>query len=230
MPNILKVLRGLLRRPSRHVRGNSQSAEQFQGSESPEPADGDYPTFPPPSPQDILDHREGYWESIRARKYAAPRGIFEDNSLYALYRLYEVIVLDQVFAYRSMLEWFWRQHQWPICDIPDPQDSDPARYAFRASVTYLIVRSFNARVALGLTRDAPAIMSMEEVEEERNRPDDERPYECVPAWTEAVSPLSDTLCIPTHDGVVLNGKGDKRADEDFLEKNILLWTPHIYFT
>jgi hypothetical protein len=34
-------------------------------------------------------------------------GEFENSSLYALYRSYEYIVLDKLFAYRSNLEWYW---------------------------------------------------------------------------------------------------------------------------
>lgn len=117
-----------------------------------------------------------------------------------------------------------------MCDIPDLQDPDPARYAFLAGVTYLMVRAFNARVALGLTRDAPGIMSMDEVEEERSRRHSERPYEKLPAWAERVPPLSETLSIPTHEGEWLAGKDDERAYHAFLAKNIVIWTPHIYFT
>ena len=195
-----------------------------------EPVPEDYPTFPPPPPQQILRDPEQYWAVVSARKYGAPRGLFQDSSMYALYRLYEYIVLDKVFGYRNTLEWFWRQHQWPICEIPDPQDDDAARYAFLAGVTYLMVRSYNARVALGLTRDAPAIMTMEEAEEAKKRTDQERPYERVPSWAEKVPPLAETLSLPTHDGVTLKDKDDERADPDFLAKNILLWTPHIHFT
>ncbi|RMJ27472.1 hypothetical protein PHISP_01669 [Aspergillus sp. HF37] len=137
---------------------------------------------------------------VFARKYGAPRGEFEDSSLYALYRIYKYIVLDKLFAYRSNLEWYWRQHQWPVCDIPDPQDPDPARYAFLARVTYLMVKAFNARVALGLARGAKGIMSMDEVEEARSRKHSECPYEKLPAWAEKVPPLSETLSIPTHEG------------------------------
>ena len=129
-----------------------------------------------------------------------------------------------------MLEWFWRQPNWPVCEIPDPQDDNPARYAFLACVTYLMVKSYNARVAIGLTRGAPAIMTMDEAEEAKNRPENERPYEKIPLWAEKVPPLAKTLSIPTHDGVTLDSKDDERADQDFLAKNILLWTPHIHFT
>jgi len=195
-----------------------------------EPVPEDYPIFPPPPPQEILLDPEQYWATVSRRKYAAPRGVFKDSSLYALYRLYEYIVLDKVFAYRNMLEWFWRQHNWPICDISDPQDDDPARYAFLACITFLMVRSYNARVAIGLIRGAPAIMTMEEAEKAKIRPEHERPYETVPPWAEKAPSLAETLSMPTHDGVTLNGKDDERADRDFLAKNILLWTPHIHFT
>ncbi|KAK2762163.1 hypothetical protein FQN54_001171 [Arachnomyces sp. PD_36] len=209
---------------------SSPQSEEKSHQQPSKPAAEEFPTFPPPSPQDILRDPEGYWATVNARKYAAPRGVFEDSSLYVLYRLYECIVLDKVFGYRNILEQFWRQSQWPISQIPDPEDADPARYAFLAGVTYLMVRSFNARVSIGLTRGMRPIMMDEEIEEARNRPDSERPYEHVPTWAANVPSLAETLSIPTHDGVLLDGKEDERADPDFLAKNILLWTPHIHFT
>jgi hypothetical protein len=226
----MKVLPSFIRklRNNKDKRASSQSSPTCRRLSA--PAAEEYPTFPPPSPQDILQDPKQYWDIVSARKYAAPQGVFEDSSLYALYRLYECIVLDKVFGYRNILEWFWRQSQWPICDIPDPSDTDSTRYAFLAGVTYLMVRSFNARVAIGLTRGTRAIMLEEEIEEARNRPESQRPYERVPLWAEKVPPLAETLSIPTHDGVTLDGKDDVRADPDFLAKNILLWTPHIHFT
>src|SRR5277367_1425003 len=56
-----------------------------------EPVPEDYPIFPPPPPQEILLDPEQYWATVSRRKYAAPRGVFKDSSLYALYRLYEYI-------------------------------------------------------------------------------------------------------------------------------------------
>jgi hypothetical protein len=214
----------------RNTASSDLSANHNKANQQPyEPVPEDYPTFPPPPPQHILQQSNAYWITVTRRKYAAPRGVFEDSSLYALYRLYEYIVLDKVFGYRNMLEWFWRQHQWRVFDIPDPQDDEPARYAFLACITYLMVRSYNARVSIGLERGARAIMTIEETEEARNRPEQERRYEKVPPWAENVPPLSEILSVPTHDGVTLNAD-DERADPDFLKKNILLWTPHIHFT
>ncbi|RMZ89806.1 hypothetical protein DV736_g2976, partial [Chaetothyriales sp. CBS 134916] len=192
--------------------------------------DEDYPSWPPLPPQEILAQRDKYAAVVSARKFWCPRDQFTDSIVSAFYRLYEFIALDQVNGYRNHLEYIWRQHQWPVRDIPDPEDQDPFRYAFLACVTYLLVRSFNARIKLGLTRSAHPIMTMEEAEAAKQVPEEDRPYEKVPKWASEVSPLTDLLIVPTSDGTVLAGKHDKRADPDFLDKNILIWTPHIHFT
>lgn len=164
------------------------------------------------------------------RRFGAPRGVFEDTSLFALYRLYEYFLVDQVRPYRDALEAFWRVKSWAVRDIPDPEDNDPARYAFLAGCTYLIARSFNERVKLGLRRDMPSLLTTDEAEELKKIPDHLRDYEEVPAWAVKAAPVEDLLSVPTEDGITLNGKDDKRADVDFLAKNILIWTPHILFT
>ncbi|OKL57908.1 hypothetical protein UA08_06863 [Talaromyces atroroseus] len=185
--------------------------------------------FPPP-PRSIIENPFQYWDAILARKFGAPQGYFEDSSLFALYRLYEFIILDHVFAYRDTLEAFWRQRQWDVQSIPDPQDDDTERYAFLAGCAYLLVRSFNERVKLGLRRDNSPLITPEEAERARNIPDQLCQWEKVPEWAKNVPPLRATLVFPTHDGVITKDEDDPRADPDFLAKNILLWTPHISFT
>lgn len=76
----------------------------------------------------------------------------------------------------------------------------------------------------------PSLITPEEAKELMEVPDHLRPYERVPEWALNAPNLATTLVIPTHDGVALLGKDDRRADPDFLAKNILLWTPHIHFT
>ena len=115
--------------------------KNFEQEPSHEPVPEDYSTFPPPTPREIIQDPESYWSIVKARKYAAPQAVFEHYSLYAFYRLYEVVLLDKVLAYRNSLEWFWKQLQWPVHEIPDPRDNDPARYAFLAALTYLRVGS-----------------------------------------------------------------------------------------
>jgi hypothetical protein len=182
------------------------------------------------APHDLLQDPTLHFNKIAARKFGGPQGEYEDKSLYALYRFYEFVVLDNVTNYRNCLEAFWRQRNWPIQQIPDPQDPDPERYAFLAGCTYLMVRAFNARVKLGLDRSMPSIITTDEAEELRNRPHHLRNYEKVPEWAENVPPLEELLVVPTHEGEILTGREDKRADPDFLGKAILLWTPHIFFT
>jgi hypothetical protein len=199
-------------------------------SEDYTPSPQDYPVFPPPPPRSIIENPSLFWNTILARKFGAPQGYFEDSPLFALYRLYELVVIDRVLAYRNALEAFWRQRNWDIHSIPDPEDDDIERYAFLAGCTYLLARSFNERVKLGLRRDNPSLITPEEAERARNTPDHLRRWEKVPEWAANVAPLRDTFVLPTHDGVTIDDKDDPRVDPDFLTKNILLWTPHISFT
>jgi hypothetical protein len=144
--------------------------------------------------------------------------------------LYEFIILDNVFAYHNALEAFWRKHLWAVEDIPDPNDDNPARSAFLAGCAHILVRSFNQRIKIGLGRDMRPLITPEEVEEARNLPEHLRRYERVPSWVAKAPPVAEILVDPTNDGVFLVGKDGRRADPDFLAKNVLLWTPHIYFT
>ena len=147
------------------------------------------PIFPPPPPQEIMSHQSEYTASIRARKYRIPKGITADTPLYALYRLYELFVVDHVTGYRNQLECFWKRRSWAVRDIPHPKDEDPARDAFLACIPALVVSSFNERIKLGLARDTPAIISPEEAEELRTRPESSKKYEELPGWTNLVPAL-----------------------------------------
>jgi hypothetical protein len=229
MPTVSKWWSSLLQR-WKTPRAETSASLPPKSPEDYVPSLEDYPVFPPPPPKIILHKPEEYWAKVSARKFGAPQGIFEDSSLYALYRLYEFIILDKVFDYRNALEAFWREHLWSVQDIADPKDDDPARYAFLAGCTYLLARSFNQRVKLGLQRGMRSLMTPEEAEEAKNVPDHLRRYESVPEWATAASPLESTLVIPTHEGVSLETRDDERADPDFLAKNILIWTPHVHFT
>lgn len=190
----------------------------------------EYPIFPPSSPQEILNHRSEHLSNIRARKYWVPEGVSVDTPLYALYRLYEFFVVDHVTGYRNQLEYFWKQRGWAVKDIPDPKDEDPARYAFLACIPALLVRSFNERIKLGLARDTPAIISPEEAEELRTRPESSKKHEELPGWTKNVPALPETLVMPSHDDVLMEGFDDPRASQWFKPKNIFIWGPHIHFT
>ena len=115
-------------------------------------------------------------------------------------------------------------------DIPHPKDDRPARYAFLACIPALIVRSFNQRIKLGLARATPAIISPEEAEALRTRPESSKKYEELPEWTKTVPAFPETLLMLSHDNIVMEGFDDPRASTCFKPKNILIWGQHIHFT
>lgn len=189
----------------------------------------DYPVFPPPPPQDIQAYRADYVLRLRARKFRSPQGAKYDTPTHSLYRLYEMLVVDHVTGYRDELEYFWNQGDWPVKDIPDPKDEEPARYAFLACVTKLMVRVYNTKIKLGQARGAPAILTLEECEYLRTQPESTKAYEEVPPWTENIPPLATTLLMRSHDGIEMEGLEDERASDIFKDKNILLRRPNADF-
>lgn len=169
-------------------------------------------------------------QTLRNRRYDSPRNVFDDRLTDAFYRLYEFFALDYVYGYRNMLEYIWKQYSWSVHDIPDPQDPDTCRYAFLACVCSLLVESSNAKIKMGLPRDAPRIMSPEQAEAYRTTPEDAKTYERIPEWCERVAPLTEPLYVPSHDGVVLGSPDDERAEPAFKAKNIIVLSYHIHFT
>ena len=131
-------------------------------------------------------------------------------------------MVDYVTGYRNQLESFWNRHYWPVKDIPDPKDTDPTRYAFLACVTELMVRSYNEKIKLGQERGMPAIISPEEAEYYRTRPESSKKYEQIPEWANNIAPLKETLSVRSHDDMEMTGFDDERASSSFKEKNILI--------
>lgn len=224
MMNILKRLLRQHRKKKNHI---PQSKIEDHSDESDLGEDA-WPTFPPPPPREIMSDRLSYTGSISARKFGAPKGQFEDQPLYALYRLYEHILLDNNLGMRNELEAFWSK-PWPVHEIPDPKDETcPEQYAVLACIPALIAEAFNRRLDLGLRREGHGIMMSEEREALAQTP---KVYEKAPAWAEDVTPLDETLHI-THiipGEEQLSSLDDERASPPFREKNILIWHPHIHF-
>ncbi|MCJ1253566.1 hypothetical protein MMC24_001378 [Lignoscripta atroalba] len=180
------------------------------------------PKVEPRSIKDLLTQRNTTYE--RSRNLSWERGSKGDRPIDSLYRLYENIVQDWTMELRNEIEYFWNQHQWEVSAIPDPRDPDPARYAILSVIPQLLVRAFNRNIALGLPRDAPAIiLDMEALKEKP------KVLEIAPAWCKCVPPLEKTLRLPNEQGEFLLGKEDDQACLEFLEKNILVLQPHILF-
>ena len=194
----------------------------------------EWPQSPPPPPQVLLDNRHRYESAMDFRTGAShPIKLDDGTPLRALYRLYEAIVLDRVIDMRNEIEWFWRKRDWPVHEIPDPADDDPARYAVLACIPSLLATAFNRLIDLGMPRDAPGIMTNEQIEEFKTWP---KKFERAPEWAHNVPPLDYVLKIPHrkhgYEGPweTLEDFDDVRASEPFRDKNILIWEPHILFT
>jgi hypothetical protein len=69
----------------------------------------------PPSPRELLQHREHYEIPILERRVDHD----SDTPLAALYRIYEHIVLDQNIEIRNELEAFWFHSSWKVSKIPE---------------------------------------------------------------------------------------------------------------
>ena len=104
-----------------------QSEKCQEGFRGPEADVSQFPVFPPPPPQEIQKHRSDYVVKLQARLYRVPHGVASDTPLYALYRIYEYLIVDHVIGYRNQLEYFWKQKDWSVQDIPDTKDNEPSR-------------------------------------------------------------------------------------------------------
>jgi hypothetical protein len=82
-------------------------------------------------------------------------------------------------------------------------------------------KAYNRLIMRGLPRDAPPIV--DDFEELQARP---KQPENVPAWAEAVVPLSEVMDVPDSEG---NVPTDEDADEDFLRFGVRVATPHWVF-
>ncbi|EEY19834.1 conserved hypothetical protein [Verticillium alfalfae VaMs.102] len=149
-----RLLKKLVSRTKQQPRAATAEPEPSGAPPSTQPPPHDdvvsddlFPCWPPPSPRAILSRRAAYSDSLCRRRYRAPRGVFEDTPVFALYRLYEWIMAGHTVNMRNELEMFWWA-RWPVASIPDPDpdDPDPERRAVLACIPALLVESFNERV------------------------------------------------------------------------------------
>jgi len=134
------------------------------------------------------------------------RGAAKDSPISSLYRLYHFVVIDDNIELRNELEFFFNKADWPVNEIPDPQDKNPKRYAILAVMTALMVRAFNRLIDKGLPRNSPAIIMDPEVLAEQPKILEE-----VPSWAFSVPNLETPFSIPNEKGEFLEGPGDLKA-------------------
>lgn len=182
----------------------------------------------PPSPREMLSARLDYTGPSLSRSIKPQ----DDCPLDALYRIYEHIMLGRSDEVRNEFEQFWYHSSWQICDIPDPLDPDPERYAVVACIPALMCVAFNERIRLGLPRTAPPVFTKSALDYWRRQ---ERVYETEPEWAHWVPQLNEKLVIPHWDNekkkyVLLKTFEAEKASKEFERKNILIGQPHIHFT
>ena len=173
------------------------------------------PPLPPVST--TLGDREAFHNQQRP-----PREL--DTPLGAVYRIYIAIVAADTLTMRAEIEHFFNRPEWKVNDIPEPTIQDQNCKAVLAAIPYLLVKSFNKLIAMGLPRGAPQIIFAEEEERLKTRP---KQYETVPSWAESVLPLVQTLRIPDARGDY--PKLDHERDDQLLQKNIIAHTLPVFF-
>ena len=139
---------------------------------------------------DIIERRkssEVNYTPLRQIKLFAIR----DTPLRSLYRMYECLVTDNEDEMMQESQyWFHHQVGWHLANIPDPQDTDPVRYAILASLADALVHSFNHKIRLGLrrgiTNNKPWLI--QDFRQELNPP-----WEECPEWCSHVGPLEEPM-------------------------------------
>ncbi|EER29682.1 hypothetical protein D8B26_003740 [Coccidioides posadasii str. Silveira] len=165
---------------------------------------------------DLLRARRGDIHNL----WSIPLWSARDTPLRSLYRLYECMASGDYIPMGTETEYFWYQSRWSLNLIPDPQDTDPIRYAILACLAEELVHAFNWRLSLGMRRDGRHLY----------RERDEDPYppydpETVAPWTKNVPPVDAqwTVGLPA-DVVDVAGRlvlEEGGVNETFAKRNIV---------
>jgi hypothetical protein len=86
--------------------------------------------------------------------------------------------------------YFWNRADWPVKDIPDPQDPNPLRYAILASIVEVMANQFNRKISLGLRRGSRGVNFQQDRE---RRLEVNKPFEEVPPWASSVPPVEEWI-------------------------------------
>lgn len=106
--------------------------------------------------------------------------------------------------------------RWLVSEIPDPQDSDPIRYAILASLAEKLAEAFNWKLELGIRRGGKPSDQSEQRATNFMR-------EVAPSWTENIAGSEQRICL-------IDYKRETMAKPDpiFLKRNIEAGTGYIY--
>lgn len=143
--------------------------------------------------------------------HSIPLFRIRDTPLCSLYRLYEDLCVGNILMLSYESDYFFSHTEaaWKLSEMPDPQDSDPVRYALLASFAEALVDAFNWKLEQGLRRGGT-----------QNAGSDHGGLETLPRWTERVKPLPERLN--------LRPNNNESADPNFLKRNIQAPMGYLY--
>lgn len=188
----------------------------------------------PVSPHDLIDDEKNGSGIINSRfeglrnLQAIPLWRMRDTPLRSVYRIYELFLANRYGLMGYETEYFFFHSDWRSRDIPDPNDSDPVRYAVLACVVEELHKSLNWKLSLGIRRNGEQII--------RERDEDPWPEfvpEELPEWTTNVAAIDKEVLrqsVPPHK---LNLEGQLVLEEDgqnriFARRNIITNTGRFY--
>ncbi|KAJ5895245.1 hypothetical protein N7495_006936 [Penicillium taxi] len=159
---------------------------------------------------------------------AIPIWCLRDTPLRSIYRLYELHLADRYELMGYETEYFFYRPDWSLCDIPDPHDEDPLRYAVVACIAEELYEAVNWRLSLGLRRNGRHVF----------RDDDHDPLppfipEDLPDWVDDVAPINKELLKRSVPSDVLDADGNLVLEEQgqsgiFARRNIITNTGWFY--
>ncbi|KAI1965936.1 hypothetical protein LOZ58_000837 [Ophidiomyces ophidiicola] len=150
--------------------------------------------------------------------YNIPIYRMRDTPLRSLYRLYEDICASVFIMYGDECTYFFHHSEpsWSLASVPDPQDKDPVRYAFVASMVEALVESFNWRLEVGIRWDQTVKQSKQRSSNFTS--------EKAPSWTSDVTAVARTLVF-CEAGSDISGM---TMEKHFLKRNTQIPNGYLY--
>lgn len=163
---------------------------------------------------DLIDTRQS---GIR-HLFEIPLFRVRDSPLNSIYRLHDDLCVSRLILLSYECEYLFRQNskRWLLCQLPDPRDDDPIRYAILASLVEALVDAFNWRLKLGLRRGGSRYrqskgMAIDSMLEE------------APLWAKKAAPVGSPVDLINYEAEPF-----AQLDDHFLKRNIKAVTGYLY--
>lgn len=150
--------------------------------------------------------------------FEIPLFCVRDTPLRSLYRLHDDLCANRLTLMSYECEYIFRRgsKRWLLSQIPDPQDTDPVRYAVLASLVEVLVDVFNWKMELGIRRGGRPCDQSEERATSFTK-------EANPWWTQNVAGMGQRVNL-----IHRESEPFAKSDENFLRRNIEASAGHMY--